>query len=85
MSYGWRVFQPVKRTRAKAHGKTLQYVLEEQSDRAWLCKAGVAQMIVEAGYIQITEALLGYGKEFVFYSKGDGKPLVALKQTNEKR
>lgn len=50
-----------------------------------VCKAGVAQMIVETGYIQITEALLGYGKESVFYSKGDGKPLVALKQTNEKR
>lgn len=42
-------------------------------------------MIVETGYIQITEALLGHGKEFGFHSKGDGKPLLALKQTNKKR
>ena len=41
-------------------------------------------MIVERGNIQITKALSGHGKEFGFYSKGDGKPLVAFKQTNEK-
>lgn len=41
-------------------------------------------MIVETGDIQITKALPGHGEESGFYSKGDGKPLVAFKQTNEK-
>lgn len=41
-------------------------------------------MIKEAGNIQIIQALLGHGEEFRFYTKTNGRLLMAFKQINKK-
>lgn len=68
---------------AKAHGKTLQYVLEEQSDRAWCVRRSSTDDSRDRLHSD-HRGPLGYGKESVFYSKGDGKPLVALNKQMKK-